>query len=100
MCGPELPASHLFDLSKPARMSLTLCGSHRPILFYWYSTNTRKLVTNVTASLTERHQYTYVIELDDLRSSDCNSILKYEATGHSTDLTGETRIDLNCKSFL
>ena len=80
-------------------MSLTLCGNHQPILFYKYGTNNERRVTNVTANLSESHQYTYVIELDDLRSSDCNSILQYKATGHGSDFTGDTKIDLNCKKF-
>lgn len=92
-----MPSAQKFDLAKPVSIPLTLCGNQQPRLFYTFGTsNDRVLVTNIT-NTSNRHEYIYTINLSDLKPSDCNSILQYSAEGIGSDLTGESRIDLDCK---
>ena len=99
MCGNEVPAAPKFDLAKPIHIPLTLCGNPQPRLTYVFGSNPERVeVTNITASTTKKHQYTYTMQLTNLKPSDCNSILSFTATGIGADYPGQSRIDLDCKS--
>ncbi|XP_066915868.1 uncharacterized protein [Clytia hemisphaerica] len=96
LCGNEVPSAPKFDLAKPINIPLTLCGNPQPRLTYTFGSNPDIIeVTNITASDTNQHQYTYTMQLTDLKPSDCNSILSFLATGVGVDYKGESIIDLD-----
>lgn len=95
LCGKRLQSKYTFDMNSPAPIPLEICGNIRPTLFVKFGTHDEFTVQNVTAVPGKHHQYLYHIQLSNLKTSDCNSILRYRATGEGPEIEGgPTTIDL------